>query len=73
MSDDVDDYNDVLLDRIAQWRGLNNYSDSSIRYLCESELNPHKEEVYLQKAHVLATLELARVLSLMHGYPSNSR
>lgn len=73
MNDNVDDYNDVLLDRIAQWRGLNNYSDSAIRYLCESELNPHKEEVYLQKAHVLATLELARVLSLMQGYSPNSR
>lgn len=70
MSENVDDYNDVLLDRIAQWRNLNNYSDSAVRYLCESELNPHKEEVYLQKAHVLATLELARVLSLVHdAYP----
>ena len=73
MSESVDDYNDVLLDRIAQWRSLNNYADSSIRYLCESELTPHKEEVFLQKAHVLATLELARVLSLMHEYPTKNR
>lgn len=67
MSDD--NYNDVLLDKIAQWRSLSNYGDSAIRYLCESEMNPHKEEVYLKKAQVLATLEMARMMNVWHQSP----
>lgn len=73
MSEPVDDYNDVLLDKIMEWRSLPNFADSAIRYLCESEMNPHKEELYLQKAQVLANLEMARVLALLHQYPPRSK
>lgn len=72
-SDNDDGYNDVLLDKIMEWRSLANFSDSAIRYLCEADLNPGREEFYLQKAQVLANLEMARVLTLLHQYPPRSK
>lgn len=72
-SDNDDDYNDVLLDKIMEWRSLTNFSDSAIRYLCEADLNPGREEFYLQKAQVLAHLEMARMLNLWHQNPPRSK
>jgi len=68
-NENEDAYNDVLIDKIMQWRSLPNYADSAIRYLCESELNPGDEEHYLKKAQVLATLEVARIMNLMNQRP----
>jgi len=62
MQNNEDDYNDVLLDKIMQWKSLPNFGDSAIKFLCEAELNPGQEDIYLKKAQVLATLELANVL-----------
>jgi len=65
-----DDYNDVLLDKIMQWRKLPNYADSAIRYLCESELNPGQEDLFLKKAQVCAMLEVSRLIDLANQRPS---
>jgi hypothetical protein len=67
MNQDDNDYNDVLIDKMLQWRSLPSYSDSALRFFCEAEMNPGREELYLQKAQVMAVLELARQVSLMSG------
>lgn len=69
MQNSEDEYNDVLLDKIMQWRTLPNFADSAIRYLSEAELNPGQEDLYLKKAQVLATLEMARLINLMNQRP----
>lgn len=61
-----ENYHNALLDKIMGWKSLPNYADSALRYFAESELNPGLEDQYLQKAQVLATLELARVVNLIN-------
>jgi hypothetical protein len=58
------DYSDVLLDKMLQWKSVSNYHDSALRFFCESEMNPGREELFLQKAQVMATLELSRQIAV---------
>jgi hypothetical protein len=69
MQNNEDDYNDILLDKIMQWRSLPNYADSAIKYLCEAELNPGQEDLFLKKAQVMAMLEMSRLLNQMNQRP----
>ena len=69
MTDQNDDYNDVLLDKIMELRSRNNYMDGSLRYLAESEMNPGMEQHLLEKSKVLALLEVARLLNMMTNRP----
>lgn len=58
-----DDYNDVLIDKMLQWRSMSNFGDASLRFFCEAELNPGSEEKFLQMSQSMALLEIARQLS----------
>jgi hypothetical protein len=72
-NENVEDYNDVLLDKIMELRSRPNHADGAIRFFAEAELNalnPELEAILLKKAQVLAVLELARLVNLMNQRPS---
>lgn len=70
MTNPADDYNDVLLDKIMELRSRPNYADGALRYFAESEMNAGDlEKLLLEKAKVLAMMEIARLLNMITSRP----
>lgn len=70
MTSPAEDYNDVLLDKIMELRSRPNYADGALRYFAEAEINAGDlEKVLLEKAKVLAMMEIARLLNMMTSRP----